>query len=128
MAIGWLTVLKAVPWSEVITNAPKVAEGARKLWNSAARKSTSAPSADSGTPEDATTSTQRIAALENSVGELQQQLVESSALIQTLAEQNTQLVKHIEANRQRVAWLAAATALSLLAGLGSIVVLLTGIR
>lgn len=33
MAIGWLTILKSVPWAEVISNAPKVAEGARKLWN-----------------------------------------------------------------------------------------------
>ena len=34
MAISWLSVLQAVPWSDVISNAPKVAEGARKLWKS----------------------------------------------------------------------------------------------
>ena len=28
MAIGWLTILQSVPWTEVIKNAPKVAEGA----------------------------------------------------------------------------------------------------
>jgi hypothetical protein len=28
MAIAWLAVLKSVPWSEVISNAPKVADGA----------------------------------------------------------------------------------------------------
>lgn len=126
MGIGWLTVLKAVPWSDVITNAPKVAEGARKLWNSTARKSASAAKGDAA-PARATPD-QRIAALETSLGELQQQLVESSALIQALAEQNTQLVKHIETNRQRLAWLAAGTAISLIAGIGSLVVLLTGVR
>lgn len=30
MAIGWLAVLQMVPWSDVINNAPKVAEGAEK--------------------------------------------------------------------------------------------------
>ena len=35
MAIPWLTLLKVVPWSDVIANAPKVADGARKLWNRA---------------------------------------------------------------------------------------------
>ena len=29
MAIGWLTILKTVPWTEVISNAPKVADGAK---------------------------------------------------------------------------------------------------
>ena len=38
MAIGWLTILKSVPWTEVIKNAPKVAEGARKLWNAVGRQ------------------------------------------------------------------------------------------
>jgi hypothetical protein len=32
MAIGWLAVLQLVPWSDVISNAPKIAEGAKKLW------------------------------------------------------------------------------------------------
>ena len=31
MAIPWLTVLQAVPWGDVIRNAPKVADGAKKL-------------------------------------------------------------------------------------------------
>ena len=38
MAIGWLSVLKSVPWEEVISNAPKVAEGAKKLWKSVSHK------------------------------------------------------------------------------------------
>jgi hypothetical protein len=38
MAIGWLTVLKMVPWGEVIENAPKVAIGAKKLWDKVGRK------------------------------------------------------------------------------------------
>ncbi len=29
-----LTVLSNIPWGQVVENAPKVAEGAAKLWNS----------------------------------------------------------------------------------------------
>ena len=35
MAVGTLiTVLSNIPWGQVVENAPKVAEGAVKLWNS----------------------------------------------------------------------------------------------
>ena len=38
MAIPWLVVLQSVPWTDVIRNAPKVADGAKKLWNTVNRK------------------------------------------------------------------------------------------
>ena len=38
MAIPWLTVLQSVPWSDVVRNAPKVAAGAKKLWDNVAHK------------------------------------------------------------------------------------------
>lgn len=113
MAIGWLSVLKLVPWGDVIENAPKVAQGAKKLWNTVGKKP--AP----GVP-DTFTPTQAgpgalvgqdavVAALQEQVAELQaatanlhQQMVESSALIKSLAEQNTQLIQRVEVNRKRV--------------------------
>ena len=49
------------------------------------------------------------------IGELHQQMLRSSELIQSLAEQNTQLVQRVEANRVRVRWLTLAV---LLLGLG----------
>lgn len=42
MAIGWMTLLKAIPWVEVAKKAPEVAESAKKLWNTIA-KNTSQP-------------------------------------------------------------------------------------
>ena len=39
MPIPWLVVLQSVPWSEIIKNASKVAEGAKKLWSSVSNKS-----------------------------------------------------------------------------------------
>lgn len=43
MAAGWLTVLKMVPWGDVIENAPKVAQGAKKLWSSVGKKPVVSP-------------------------------------------------------------------------------------
>ena len=103
--IGWLAVLKLVPWSDVIKNAPKAADGAKKLWQSVRKK---APSSLQDTttrslPNDIQTPLQtRMAALEQDLADLHTQMLESAALIQTLAEQNTQLVQRAESMRVRV--------------------------
>ena len=116
MAIGWMTVLKLVPWGDVIENAPKVAAGARKLMAGLGKK----PHADLGapvhpvttvppglTPQQAIAALQaQVQALELATADLQQQMQESAALVASLAEQNTQLVQRVEINRQRVLWLA----------------------
>jgi len=117
MAIGWLTVLKSVPWGEVISNAPKVAEGAKKLWNVVSKKSPSPgmppPGARAPVPPDpqAVAKLQsQLAQLEASVNDLHSQMLASSELIKALADQNTQLIRRIELNRVRVLWLAGVTA------------------
>lgn len=117
MAIGWLTVLKSVPWSEVISNAPKVADAAKKLWNAVAKKSVSSePPTTAATsalsPEESTIAAleTRLLAMETAFADLQGQLLASSELIKALADQNTQLIKGIEVNRVRGLWLAAAVA------------------
>lgn len=120
MAISWLGVLKSVPWSEVITTAPKVAEGAKKLWGTVARKPV--PHADDVPDDPPEVDVQdashaeaiarleaRAAALEAAVSDLHAQMLESSALITTLAEQNARLVERTELNRMRTLWLMALT-------------------
>lgn len=127
MAIGWLTMLKLVPWGDVIENAPKVAQGAKKLWNTVGKKP--APNvADSFTTTQAgqvalSGHDAAVVALQVQVAELQvatadlhQQMLESSALIKSLAEQNTQLIQRVEVNRKRVLVLGVLT-LALGAGL-----------
>lgn len=115
MAIGWLTILKSVPWAEVISNAPKVAEGARKLWNAVGRQRAADKAAEAGAqpaashePHTLEALEARAAALEAAVSDLHGQMLASSELIKELAEQNAQLVKRIEANRKRTLWLGAA--------------------
>ncbi|MBE7460150.1 MAG: hypothetical protein HS112_06465 [Zoogloeaceae bacterium] len=116
MAIGWLTILKSVPWTEVIRNAPKVAEGARKLWNAVGKQRAADEAADAAAPPAASHEPHtlealeaRVAALEAAVSDLHGQMFASSELIKELAEQNAQFVKRIEANRKRMFWLGAAT-------------------
>lgn len=120
MAIGWLTVLKLVPWGDVIENAPKVAQGAKKLWHSVGKKSvpgavpTSMPTAADQSAlggQEATVAAlaAQVAQLQVATSELHQQMLESSSLIQELAEQNTQLIKRVDTNRKRLTMLAVLT-------------------
>ena len=118
MAIGWLTVLKSVPWSEVISNAPKVADAAKKLWNAVAKKSVSSDPSTTATAPALSPEAQamavletRLVAMEAAFADLHSQMLASSELIKVLADQNAQLIKGIEANRVRVLWLAAAIAM-----------------
>jgi len=101
MAIGWLSILKAVPWTDVVSNAPKVADGAKKLWESVGRKK-STTDVPTGTSATSTPETPSLAGLEARIGELaselghlQQEMLASSQLIKSLAEQNAQLVRRI---------------------------------
>jgi len=117
MAIGWLSVLKMVPWGDVIESAPKVAQGAKKLWNTVGKKTaadTTAPNTPSEPAPSLTSLQAQVTQLQHSVADLQQQMLESSALIGSLAEQNTQLIARVEVNRKRL--LALAVVVVVLAG------------
>ncbi len=121
MAIGWITILQTVPWAEVIKNAPKVAEGAKKLWNTVAKKPADSGSTVVETPlaeeNEAPTLGQlsaRVAALEKKNTELHGQMLASSELIRALAEQNTELIERVEAIRRRVLWLSILALILLL--------------
>ena len=124
MAIGWMTVLKLVPWGDVIKNAPMIADGAKKLWDTVGRKplaaeGTSPPGSDlavAPADQDVVTSMQsRLAEAEASIAQLHEQMQASSALIKALAEQNTELIQRVEINRVRTWWVVG-----LLAAFGAI--------
>ena len=122
MAIGWLTVLKLVPWDDVIRNAPKVADGAKKLWSTLAKKpseetSPSTPPQLSPNPPSLSQLQLQLDTAVAEIGELHQQMLASSELIQALADQNAQLIKRVEVNRLRVLWLAGVVGVIALANL-----------
>ncbi len=113
MALGWMSVLKMVPWGDVIENAPKVASGAKKLWQNVGKGPVPAPTdasaggvEPSGTPALAALHAQ-VAELQAAVADLHQQMLVSSELIQSLADQNTQLIRRVELNRKRLLWMGA---------------------
>lgn len=118
MPIPWLVVLQNVPWTDVIRNAPKVADGAKKLWSTVAgnpapvhvAKAEPVPNASPETKAMARLEV-RIVSLEASATELHSQMLASSEIIKTLAEQNGQLVARIEANRVRLLGLSLALVL-----------------
>ena len=127
MAIGWLAVLQAVPWGQVIDNAPKIVTGAKKLWGSVAGAQASEDVSEPDTHATPRQDTdlemlrQRLNKLEKSTAELHEQMLTSTALIKQLAEQNAQLIEHIEANRVRTLWLAilsGALVIAISAGFG----------
>lgn len=129
MAIGWLTVLQSVPWTEVVSNAPKVAAGAKKLWNAVGRKPSAGAQVANATQAALSPEARAIAALtahvselETATKELQEQMLASSELIKALAEQNTQLILRIETQRRRMVWLAATLVLVAMAALASLAV------
>lgn len=126
MPIPWLTVLQSVPWSDVLSNAPKVADGAKKLWKSLGRKSPTAEHAAGGTGPAASPDNQsiatlhaRLATVEAVVEDLHAQLLATSELITALAEQNAQLVARAERVRRRLRWILAALAILASVMLGS---------
>jgi uncharacterized coiled-coil protein SlyX len=114
MAVGWYSVLKMVPWAEVISNAPQIAEAAKKLWGNVAKKTPPEPGDADHTeavlmtrsPADRLAELEaRVEVSEGAVVELHRQMVESTKLIDTLASQNSLLVSRVEANRVLVRWL-----------------------
>ena len=114
--MSWLTVLKLVPWTDVIKNAPAVADGAKKLWKSVGKSPQGRPNVVPPSPESSLSTLpesqaialleRQLGALEVTVSDLHEQMRESSELIKALADQNTQLIKRVEVNRHRILWLA----------------------
>lgn len=111
MAIPWFSVLQAVPWGQVIDNAPKVVDGAKRFWSSVSKRAgvdefdIDAYEVEIGEGDDTEAITalrHRLLATERTLTELQKQMRESSSLITTLADQNAQLIQRVEANRKRM--------------------------
>lgn len=130
MAISWVAALKLIPWSDVISNAPMVADGAKKLWSTVAKKPVPPHPQDAGSSSVVSTEAQaistlelRIAAMESALSDLHAQMLASSEIIQALAQQNSQLIVRVESNRTRVQWLALIGLVSAVCAIGSLVLL-----
>ncbi len=135
MAAGTIiTVLSNVPWGQVLDAAPKVADGATKLWHAVVRRkkedapdeSTLSASGPPGTVavdplEDIRV---QMVSLQSAVGNLKEEMQSATELIKLLAEQNTVLVQRVELNRRRLVRHAIAGAVVGVALLATILYLL----
>ncbi|MEO6408256.1 MAG: hypothetical protein ABIO45_05830 [Burkholderiaceae bacterium] len=129
---AWFSILQKLPWSEVIGNAPAVAQGAKKLWGTVAGRPAAAPPPPNVPPADvvaaeAVVTTKdvqrlesRLDAVEATGTELHRQLLASTELINALAEQNTQLVAQVETLRTRSVWTAGIAAVLGLAAVAAL--------
>jgi hypothetical protein len=113
----------------VIKSAPKVAEGAKRLWNAVGRNEVQDVTPvwlDESEAELGGASTSelhaRLVATQARLKELHQQMQASAELIKQLADQNTLLVARIEQNRVRLKWLTVATVVLGLVTIGQWVV------
>lgn len=131
MALGWLTVLKSVPWAGVISSAPLVADGARQLWKAVSKKPSApeasshprAPSRTLDTPSLEELES-RVSTLESGLDALHAQMLKSSELIKALADQNALLIERVEANRVRTLWLTGLALVAVIAAVAALVFLL----
>jgi hypothetical protein len=116
MPIPYSVLLKAVPWTEVIRNAPQIIDGARRLWKATDRRAATGASdaagsaAPGGAGQYGPALGERVVALERAAADDREQLRASSELINALAEQNAQLVARVDALGRRVLVLTVATA------------------
>jgi hypothetical protein len=121
--VGWITALKIIPWGEVIEAAPAIAKGARKFFTKTQQPDTPVPPMppEAAGSDPLAQAQLRIHHLEQRVAELAEQQRASAALIESLADQNTQVVRAIEVLRVRTRLLLGVTALVVLTLVGVIV-------
>jgi hypothetical protein len=122
MAAGTIiTVLSNVPWGQVIDAAPKVADGATKLWNAVIRRKKDEGGISSDVDITASTPDEKsdpldqirvdIESVSSSLGNLRDEMLAATALIKQLADQNTLLIQRVELNRRRLVRLSYAAAI-----------------
>lgn len=121
MAISWVTALKMVPWSDVIQAAPDVIKAARSLMKksspvapaSAADAPPLEPIEDGNSDNAGELALQHIAHLQARIAQLEQAQQSSAALIEQMAEQQSQIVHTVGLLRTgatRLAWTCAVLA------------------
>ncbi|MET0350388.1 MAG: hypothetical protein ABW067_11410 [Rhizobacter sp.] len=107
MALGSLiTALKVVPWGDVITAAPAIVKGARKMFSRT--EDEPAPVVPPGADPH-----ERLRLLEARLQEMAEREQASAKLIEALAEQNAAVVGAINVLRARARWLLAINAVLL---------------
>ncbi|WP_440108062.1 hypothetical protein [Acidovorax sp. BL-A-41-H1] len=102
--VGWVTALKLVPWGDVIEATPQILNAAKKLLGTTRKGKADAPGAASiaASGEEAALPVEtQLLHLRERVGQLEQEQIDGAALIQSLAQQNAQVIRAVEDLRKR---------------------------
>ncbi|MBP3980415.1 hypothetical protein J8G26_06670 [Acidovorax sp. JG5] len=113
MALGWVAALKLVPWGDVLEATPQILQAAKKLLGSRRQGTADAAAGTLAGAGDAAVSPPvalQLQQLRERVARLEQEQQESAVLIQSLAEQNAQVVQAVEVLRLRNQRLTAVIA------------------
>ena len=105
MAIGWMSALKVIPWSDVIDAAPGLVKGARKIFTRSQQVEPPAAPAEPGSSIDLSG---RVSQLEASMAQMAEQQGATARLVESLAEQNARIVEAIDILRVRTRLLMGA--------------------
>ena len=124
MAAGWVAALKLVPWGDVIEATPQILQAAKKLLGTTQKGNADAAAGalEGGADgEPATPVALQLQHLRDRVAQLEREQQESAVLIQSLAEQNAQVVRAVEVLRQRQHRLTVAAGILAVACTGLLV-------
>lgn len=108
--MNWLTALKVLPWSEMIEYAPKLVNGAQKLWQRmTVEKSETDAIIIEHAPQSANAAVRELQELKQQLQDMQAQQLELSTLVSELAAQNQRLVGAVDVLRMRTRMLGIAS-------------------
>jgi hypothetical protein len=105
MVAPWIALLKAVPWGEVVSHAPAVLSGARKLLKRKPDElapQAPVPPPDFGGVLSPTEQAAQLHALRNDALSLRDQLTDTQELLQELAEQQARTLAQVDENRSQL--------------------------
>lgn len=120
MPLNFLSALKVIPWGDVITAAPGVVKGARKMFARGEEERPAPQPVDVPAGDPLHSAYQRIGELEANVTLLREQQQAAAVLLKSLAEQHAQVVQAIEILRVRtrlLLWTSGALGTMVIAGL-----------
>ena len=124
MAAGWVAALKLVPWGDVIEATPQILQAAKKLLGTTQKGNADAAAGalEGGAGgEPAMPFALQLQHLRDRVAQLEREQQESAVLIQSLAEQNAQVVRAVEVLGQRQQRLMVAAGILAVACTGLLV-------
>ncbi len=112
MPIPWISLLKIVPWTDVIASAPSVADKAKKLWkgtinkNSDIGKDSVPQSPNLSNPPDIQALEKNYNQISNRLEETIFQINETNEVLKALSEQNSALILHTQSMKRQLRFLS----------------------